>query len=407
MKTQIDNISNPDSLTIQYEAFTTKMIICDFSARNFNEFKRSFKNDLKENDWLILNLSHEPTRFSVEVYPEDFESTQEPLDSYLASNCKKVNRRIQKKLDKIFALKASEIELTKYVRDLKLNNLAKPKEDRYRSIKDIIVHDVGQGNFISIMGENDIPLAYFDVGGGAYRNAHTYPANKTKTICPAKDLFIVLSHWHNDHWWSFKRQLKNHPTWEVPKATWIVPDQKFGPGQKNFNELLLKNHQILIKWPKRKKSESFHFGTIIKCTAPEGNENKNHNGLALLVKNSKYRVLLPGDAAYDSIDPKYVGEITGLVATHHGGSYSIVNELIPAATSSLGKIVYSYGAGNTYHHPSGASVINHYQNGWSDIRVTPSGSVSFMATAAQIYLHNVTSKFGLGSDCDHVIKQGF
>jgi hypothetical protein len=406
-KGQIDDLKNPDLLKLNYESFKTKMIVCDFSGRNFNEFTGILKNNFKENDWLILNLTQEPTLFRAEVYPEYSENISETLDRYLANNCEKVSEKLGKKLNKIFSLESSAETLVQFIRKVKLKRLSTPLKRRHGSVNDVVVHNVGQGNFISICGENVKPLAYFDVGGGAYSNAHTYPVANTKNICFSDDMVIILSHWHYDHWWTFNRLLKRRPKAAVPHTSWIVPDQQLGPVQKKFNDLLLKNKQTLIKWPKNKKTESFNFGTIIKCNPIGNNKNINHDGLALLVKSRTFRILLPGDAAYDTIDPKYIGNLSGLVATHHGGSYAIGNNMIPIPKTSPGKIVYPYGLKNIYHHPSGDSVIKHWHTGWSNIRETPSGSVSFMATPAQISLNNNARKFGLGDDCDIAIEQGF
>jgi beta-lactamase superfamily II metal-dependent hydrolase len=406
-KDQIDNLKNSDLLTLKYESFKTKMIVCDFSERNFNEFTGFLKNDINENDWIILNLTQDPTRYRVEVYPEYYENIPESLDRYLANNCEKVSEPLSKKLNKIFTLKSSSETLADYTRNVKLKRLSTPSKRRQGPAIDVHVHNVGQGNFISIIGANDKPLAYFDVGGGAYPNAHTYPVVNTKKICFSDNLVIILSHWHYDHWWTFNRLLKSRPKVAVPHATWIVPDQKLGPGQKKFNDLLLKNKQTVIKWPKNKKTESFDFGTIIKCNPIGNNKNINHDGLALLVKSRTFRILLPGDAAYDTIDPKYIGNLSGLVATHHGGSHAIGNNMIPVSNTSPGKILYSYGLKNIYHHPSGDSVIKHCHAGWSNIRETPAGSVSFMATPAQIGFNKDISKYNLGRDCDDAIEQGF
>ena len=71
-------------------------------------------------------------------------------------------------------------------------------------------------------------------------------------------------------------------------------------------------------------------------------------------------MLLPGDCAYAQIPNVYSGVFTSLVASHHGGR-SGTGAIPQFDKSPSGRLAYSFGPDNSYHHPF-ANVRNDHTN---------------------------------------------
>ena len=96
---------------------------------------------------------------------------------------------------------------------------------------------------------------------------------------------------------------------------------------------------------------------------------------------------------------------TGIVATHHGGKCTNnLPEFPSPMLADKGKIVYSFGACNTYHHPSLSSVSKHGRTGWLNIKDTTKGSVSFTALKKRKAPCNTSCKTKCDLDIDQVFK---
>jgi hypothetical protein len=101
--------------------------------------------------------------------------------------------------------------------------------------------------------------------------------------------------------------------------------------------------------------------------------SRNDSGLAAFIDVgnglgddlSGPHVLLPADAAYQQIPSAFTKQLTGLAATHHGGKDSGGGIPTPTTTHSH-KIAYSFGVGNTHHHPLPARVTAHRRAGWTN-----------------------------------------
>lgn len=378
---QIQNVLESRPSSAFFEGLRPRMIKGDFTSNEFQSFKKTLKlenEELSESTWLILKLSQNPTQFKVEYIEEYFEGEPESISTYLDEGCKKANPETQEKLDTLFEIEESDDDCLKMVRKKKLKYLFDKEPLRDNSNFDVVVYDVGQGNMIAILDEKGEPVAYFDVGGGCYWNARTYKSPNPRRLCFTNDPYFILSHWDSDHWWTFNKLLrdKNKKRNQIPKTTWIIPLQKLGPNQYKFYNLLKLNGHKIYVWSSRINCY-FIFGQIVQCTGDP--KEKNDSGLALKTTIGNERILLPGDASYKYIPKVEEEKHTCLVASHHGGLVSNNLTEYPEPDLENGKIVYSFGLKNKYHHPNGLSVIQHYQADWKNIKMTPDGSVSFLS----------------------------
>jgi hypothetical protein len=227
------------------------------------------------------------------------------------------------------------------------------------SINHAVVYDVGQGNAIGFCNSHHIVQAYLDLGGGVTRNAFTFPGT-LKNFCFSKAPPIILTHWDFDHWSSAHRDPKSL------NSTWIAPRQSVGPTHvalmasimKAGGRLLLLSATFPAGWRNQMYME--------RCTGI----GRNHSGVALTLsekpKGAGQLMLFPGDARYEYI-PSFAKtkHYLSVVAPHHGGDMK--KRLAPACPSlPASRLVYSFGAGNSFHHPRSVTRTDHHSQGWND-----------------------------------------
>jgi beta-lactamase superfamily II metal-dependent hydrolase len=221
----------------------------------------------------------------------------------------------------------------------------------------VAVYDVGQGSCTALL-ENGIPQLYFDFGGGVRNNTRTYPAT-LKRFCLTADPLIVLSHWDEDHWSSAQRFTA------ARGCTWLVPNQgALGPTHVAFLGNLHRSGRVLV-WPSQLSSMRVQGVTIERCTGPAS--SRNDSGLAMIVESSNGRMLFPGDAGYQNV-PSAVKDFTSVVVPHHGGRTPRRQVVAASDNQSHGRLVYSYGPGNTYRHPLARVVADHHPVWSTDLR---------------------------------------
>jgi hypothetical protein len=236
--------------------------------------------------------------------------------------------------------------------DNALGNLAKAKIDW------AVVYDVGQGNSIGLCNGRGSVEAYFDLGGGVLANAATFPST-LKNFCFTRNPPIILSHWDFDHWSSANRDTN------ALARTWLAPRQSVGPTHvalmtsiMSSGKLLLAPPGLATKWRGQLQLE-FCNGS-----------GRNHSGIALTLSEKPNGVgeqmLFPGDARYPCL-PSLSSKQNYLsaVAPHHGADMK--NRTV---TTCLGlnpsRLVYSFGAGNTFSHPRYVTRVDHNGAGWHD-----------------------------------------
>src|SRR5690606_4797359 len=99
---------------------------------------------------------------------------------------------------------------------------------------------VGQGNCIGLTDNNNIPYAYFDIGNGCNRNAHTF--NAAFRPCLSFMPPIILSHWDQDH---YETAMLNARTWD---CKWLAPHQQLTNTAYRLANMLIARGNLTI-WP--------------------------------------------------------------------------------------------------------------------------------------------------------------
>lgn len=230
-------------------------------------------------------------------------------------------------------------------------------------IEQLLVFDVGQGSANALVCQCGIPLGYFDVGCGVYRNMKTRPP--TVSFCTCEPPVVILSHWDADHWAGAMTDRK------LLAMTWITPRQSISTTHKALGNYILKAGGRLLIIPPTLPSLAWHSPSqsleLRRCTGTD----RNGSGLALIAADhdEQRAWLLTGDAGYQFIPPPLPGNLSAIVVPHHGADMGAASS--PPAYSHLpySRLAYSFGPGNAHgrtsvSHPTAPAVAAHVASGW-------------------------------------------
>jgi hypothetical protein len=262
-----------------------------------------------------------------------------------------------------------EVAGTAVVEDLAIHDPAVSK-----SISGVRVIDVGQGDCIGLLDQDDEIFCYVDYGGFNYHpdagiSTPDPSAQRMPATLNGSPVAVVLTHWDKDHCWSAEK--KNT---QARQCAWIVPRQYVAPSV----AVLASKLTNAKRWPESLGDQPVelpvgdkHRVTIRKC-APflkdDYKADRNLTGLAVTIVREKNSgdeeiMLLPGDCPFDLI-PNWESSlpIAALVAYHHGSH----THWTPNATDIAiqhwqphSSLAYSVGFNasgtNSYGHPDTTS----------------------------------------------------
>ncbi|MGV8979897.1 hypothetical protein [Clostridium sp.] len=368
------------------EGFTLELILPKLKAENIlTKYEDSI--DFQLYNWYILDVNYEKKEkigYTANLY---FSKSIFGMEEENIEEIKKIDDdKLLTKIENYFDLKNLDFSVVNagIFNGLELSAM---------NIEFVSIFNVGQGSCAAICDSQAIPLLYFDFGE-AYGQDKQYCPIKQR-LCVCNNPYVILSHWDKDHWFGALRVS------EIIKNKWIIPYQKIGAeAYKLANSISAKGNLFL--WDDTKKELKTPFGYIFKC---KGNANHRHNnGLGIFVEikkedNIMKKYLLPGDNRYRYIESKFLKNLDGLVASHHGGIYfdkkSDIFTIIPENTNK-GKIVYSAGDNSSHGHPSQDN--DYLRKGWIERLDTKDGHCA-------LGLDNIIIPYCKGINCDLEIKQ--
>jgi beta-lactamase superfamily II metal-dependent hydrolase len=241
----------------------------------------------------------------------------------------------------------------------------------------VVVHDVGQGDAISIVDEFDHPVLRVDYGGQQSSPFKTMSgAAQVRAIDAAlpvaADDPIMLTHWDEDHWCSAR--IGTHA---LSQGRWLAPRQWTSPRAVKRSAKM----QAIACVPE------LLVGTVVKFEARNGDaiwweklrafdpsvpaEDCNFTGVALSVtsKSQNRVIFLPGDAPFHKIGHyelhKGERQMRGLVAFHHGsgahwtaGTTAFLADWQNADIDQT--VVFSCGTPNSHDHPDAEKYLRRF-----------------------------------------------
>ncbi len=256
------------------------------------------------------------------------------------------------------------------------------------------VMDVGQASCNLIYSNTGVAQFYVDVGlplgagpGGAlWGNGLSLPpvnaAGNRAVINPGPCLqnnpFVLITHWHWDHYTMAVTSANNAA---LTNRHWITPTAPLGGAGNNVWMAIPAANRHAV--PQGAPAFAGGTVTVIPCVPGPGIPiaAMNDTGLAVVVHVdavNNQSVLLPGDAAYQSIPGLGAyNNLRWMVASHHGSNTNLVPASVPAPNvANQGRISYSYGitapvpvaagppANHCYGHPDPPAVATFVAAGW-------------------------------------------
>lgn len=336
-----------------------------------NKLKKWFTQkmlDDQSSEWRLFHLSEahsNNTVNAVNVYNGLF---AEPVPAMLW-NVTRVNRDTAYALNAAFSMKYWPCKPSSKIKNV-LGNV---------DASFLAAYDVGQGLATGLLSESCLPTMFYDIGCGVYRNARTRPAGFS--LCHCTSAPIVLSHWDADHWagavYSSHKGMSN----PYLKRTWIAPyDSRLGVKNSAFAFDILKSGGKLLIWKHR---TSLPLGPIrlkngSELTLLRGTgTDRNSSGIAAVVRHSSERDLkwlLTGDIDYQYLGTYSAQSFIAMTVPHHG---SKISTSIPMPHHSLSqnpyrRLIYSFGPGNGFGHPTNDCIKKHHASGWNHGHWSPS-----------------------------------
>lgn len=221
------------------------------------------------------------------------------------------------------------------------------------------VHNVGQALATSLSYENHSPFLYFDYGMPFGNNSFTKPARVNMITNPGTT--IIISHVHKDHWFRIVDDFNAF------QCNWFIPDQvrKKGLNHKLAEIIVLGGTVQLISSDIIARGGRLTYSGVSTHDPNRPAHHVHETGLSLRIEACDYNgnglnILIAGDQRYDYMDIAQKNDLDILVASHHGGSYCwSLHDCVPNARATGSPIViYSYGMGNTHHHPTNTADYN-------------------------------------------------
>lgn len=374
-------------------SYDTGLYIITVPEEQFAEFfntNASRATALLDN-WFTLKRNFSKADNSVEgtYYPFDFGVEDQPQNIFfnkgdisLIGKRKTIDKEFLKNINSLIDLRdiydkpKTEICLTEFS--------ARIKSVGDSATLNVVSFNVGQGSANGVFNQDFNPIFYYDLGGGAYWNKHTYKSIKQFPV--TGDPFIILSHWDFDHYETIKADISRYTNCKI-----IAPLQKTTPSIRKFVAKISANLYLIDKELGRGKTYSFL--KIFKCSG----KTRNDSGLGIYLDLRKddeniSKILFPGDSQYCFI--KQREDYHAICVSHHGGKLYNKRGFPKSKEKGNGYCVYSYGVDNTYNHPRLDTIQEHINRGWGIDRFRKKYSLS-------------TTKFNVIYSCDLSICKEF
>lgn len=242
-------------------------------------------------------------------------------------------------------------------------------------------YDVGQGSANGLLKSNGQVTLFHDIGCGVYRNASTRPPNLL--LCNSHEAPIILSHWDTDHWAGARCFAPSSRPNTFLHRTWIAPyDLTIGPKHIAFAASILSaGGKLILVQTEAIKTQSYTLtdGRILKLIRGSG-DDRNGAGIAMEILNfpeNWQRWLLTGDVSYEHLTPHICESYLAMSVPHHGSRLDpSANVPFPVRTQGYARLIYSFGADNSFRHPKPDCVIEHERAGWAHTDWVPHSKIA-------------------------------
>jgi beta-lactamase superfamily II metal-dependent hydrolase len=246
---------------------------------------------------------------------------------------------------------------------LSLNHLLSQSEAEM-----LAVYDVGQGSASALANSDGYPTLFYDIGCGVYRNAKTAPSNQI--LCPHISSTIILSHWDTDHWAGANRFVDPQNASSFLSKKWIAPcDLTVGPRHIVFAySIISSGGQLNIVTGGWRQHGPIRMQNNSELMLLEGSgTSRNDSGIALKVtenSSSDRHWLLTGDVQYNYLPLSSCSRFVAIIVPHHGAKMKNQFSIPSPYNQNYNRLIYSFGSGNCFNHPTSDCVNDHQSVGW-------------------------------------------
>lgn len=240
----------------------------------------------------------------------------------------------------------------------------------------LAVYDVGQGAaqaLVRLDPPHVTPELYIDMGCG--RNHVSDAALQTLRFCTSASPPVILSHADEDHWCGAITKAMATAGYPAHTLAWTAPATTASATFMAFARTVWAQGGSvrtldLTGVPPSTVSAETQTGSLL---IGQGTSVQfNHSGLivAAVREDNKNYWLLPGDCDYHFF-PTMLQSMAGkqccvaLAAFHHGAAPNGKSVAPRAVNKGYRRLVYSFGCGNEYKHPTLGAVKMHEAAGWT------------------------------------------
>ena len=242
-------------------------------------------------------------------------------------------------------------------------------------------YDVGQGSANGLLRSNGQVTLFHDIGCGVYRNASTRPINLV--LCNSYEAPIILSHWDTDHWAGARCFAPSSKPNAFLRRTWVAPhDLSVGPRHIAFaSSIHAAGGKLILVHPGAMKSQTYFLsdGRLLSLIRGAGGD-RNGSGIAMEIIDFPgcwQRWLMTGDVSYEHLAPHICKSYVAMSVPHHGANLDASAPVpSPAGTKVDARLIYSFGANNSFGHPKEGCVIKHEQAGWRHLGWRPQSKIA-------------------------------
>ncbi|SFF24378.1 hypothetical protein [Paracidovorax wautersii] len=239
----------------------------------------------------------------------------------------------------------------------------------------LAVYDVGQGAaqaLVRLDQSHVTPELYIDMGCG--RNHALDAALPGLRFCTSASPPVILSHADEDHWCGAVTKAMATAGYPAHKLEWTAPATTGSAAFMTFaHSVWAQGGSVrtldLTGPPPNTITATTKTGKLL--IAQGASKQFNHSGLIVAVvrQDNQHYWLLPGDCDYHffpatlksmAITPCCVA----LTAFHHGAKPTTQVAIPRAVGGDYRRLVYSFGCGNDYGHPTLHATAGHHAAGW-------------------------------------------
>ena len=244
--------------------------------------------------------------------------------------------------------------------------------------------DVGQGDSIFIkVGDCDILI---DAGTANYG---TTVSNYLKSQSVDDIELMINTHPDADHCGGLTTVLNNYVVEEV----WMSKNtSKTTTAYKNFTSAVTKEG-LTAKKPNKGTVYTYEYLTLTVIYSENVSGDTNNSSIVVMLEYGNFKFLFTGDVG-EEVEPTLISsgydlDCDVLKVGHHGSKYSSTTAFLNAVKAEYG--VICVGAGNSYGHPTSATLNRLSSAGVSVYRTDKNGNVVFSTNGAVLTLPNGTT----------------